>query len=154
MARKQSKRQRGSKQPPTLKTQISSNLSKRANKLLEHYENIEALGKVGESNSDTSQLLSKIGDIFNISEEVPKDTFSSKVEDVLGKLKTLKQLIIYNIQCTEDKKNFDTDEYREDRMFVTDTVFKIHASNAVDKDELITMNKLYKKHKRVKQLFD
>ena len=39
-------------------------------------------------------------------------------------------------------------------MFVTDTVFKIHASNAVDKDELITMNKLYKKHKRVKRLFD
>jgi hypothetical protein len=56
--------------------------------------------------------------------------------------------------CTEDKKNFDTDEYREDRMFVTDTVFKIHASNTVDKEDLVTMNKLYKKHKQVKQLFD
>jgi len=148
------KKQRGKKQPPTLKTQISSNLSKRANKLLEHYENIEALGRVGQSNSESSQLLNKLGDIFNTAEEVPKDTFSSKVEDILSKLKTLKQLVIYNIMCTEDKKNFDTDEYREDRMFVTDTVFKIHASNTVDKEDLITMNKLYKKHKQVKQLFD
>ena len=148
------KKQRGKKQPPTLKTQISSNLSKRANKLLEHYENIEALGRVGQSNSESSQLLNKLGDIFNTAEEIPKDTFSSKVEDILGKLKTLKQLIVYNIMCTEDKKNFDTDEYREDRMFVTDTVFKIHASSTIDKVDLITMNKLYKKHKQVKQLFD
>ena len=154
MAKRQSKKQRGKKQPPTLKAQISSNLSKRANKLLEHYENIEALGRVGQSNSESSQLLNKLGDIFNTAEEVPKDTFSSKVEDILSKLKTLKQLVIYNIMCTEDKKNFDTDEYREDRMFVTDTVFKIHASNTVDKEDLVTMNKLYKKHKQVKQLFD
>jgi len=148
------KKQRGKKQPPTLKAQISSNLSKRANKLLEHYENIEALGRVGQSNSESSQLLNKLDDIFNTADEVPADTFNSKVEGILGKLKTLKQLIIYNIMCTEDKKNFDTDEYREDRMFVTDTVFKIHASNTVDKEDLVTMNKLYKKHKQVKQLFD
>ena len=154
MAKRQSRKQRGKKQPPTLKKQISSNLSKRANKLLEHYENIEALGKVGESNSESSQLLNTLGSIFNTTEDLPKDTFSSKVEDVLGKLKTLKQLIIYNISCTEDKKNFDTEEYREDRMFVTDIVFKIHATNEVDKDDLKTMNTLYKKHKRVKQLFD
>tara|TARA_R110001606_G_scaffold396604_1_gene571050 strand:+ start:289 stop:741 length:453 start_codon:yes stop_codon:yes gene_type:complete len=148
------KKRLGKKRQPTLKKQISSNLSKRANKLLEHYENIEALGKVGESNSETSQLLSKLGDVFNISEEVPKDTFNSKVEGVLGKLKTLKQLIVYNIMCTEDKKNFDTDEYREDRMFVTDTVFKIHATSDVDVNDLKKMNNLYKKHKQVKQLFD
>ncbi len=154
MAKRQSRKQRGKKQPPTLIKQISSNLSKRANKLLEHYENIEALGKVGESNSESSQLLNTLGSIFNTTEELPKDTFSSKVEDVLGKLKTLKQLIIYNISCTEGKKNFDTEEYREDRMFVTDIVFKIHATSDVDKDDLKTMNSLYKKHKRVKQLFD
>ena len=148
------KKRLGKKRQPTLKKQISSNLSKRANKLLEHYENIEALGKVGESNSETSQLLSKLGDVFNISEEVPKDTFNSKVEGVLGKLKTLKQLIVYNIMCTEDKKNFDTDEYREDRMFVTDTAFKIHATSDVDVNDLKKMNNLYKKHKQVKQLFD
>tara|TARA_R110001592_G_scaffold271878_1_gene538440 strand:+ start:489 stop:941 length:453 start_codon:yes stop_codon:yes gene_type:complete len=148
------KRQSRKKQQPTLKKQISSNLSKRANKLLEHYENVEALGKIGSSNSETSQLLSKLGDIFNTTEEVPKDTFSSKVEDVLGKLKTLKQLIIYNIMCTEDKKNFDTEEYRVDRMYVTDTVFKIHATSEVDKGDLKKMNSLYKKHKQIKQLFD
>ena len=153
MAKKQSRKQLGKKRQPTLKKQISSNLSKRANKLLEHYENIEALGKVGNSNSESSQLLSKLGDIFNTT-EVPKDTFSSKVESVLDKLKTLKKLVIYNIMCTEDKKNFDTGEYREDRMFVTDTVFKIHATSDVDKEDLKKMNILYKKHKQIKQLFD
>jgi hypothetical protein len=147
------KKQRGKKQQPTLKKQISSNLSKRANKLLEHYENIEALRAIGDK-TETSDLLGKLGSIFNITEEVPSDTFTSKVEDVLSKLKTLKQLIIYNITCTEDKKNFDTEEYREDRMFVTDTVFKIHATSEVDKHDLKMMNKLYKKHKQVKQLFD
>ena len=39
-------------------------------------------------------------------------------------------------------------------MFVTDTVFKIHATSEVDNEDLKTMNTLYKKHKRVKQLFD
>jgi len=154
MAKKQSKRQRVAKQPPSLKKQVSSNLSKRANKLLEHFENIEALGKVGNANSETSQLMSSLGVIFNTAEEVPKDAFSSSVESILGKLKTLKQLIILNIMSTEDKKNFDTDEYREDRMFVTDTVFKIHATSEVDKEDLKTMNSMYKKHKRVKRLFD
>jgi len=147
------KKQRGKKQPPTLKKQISSNLSKRANKLLEHYENIEALREIGER-SETSDLLGKLGSIFNIADEVPKDTFSSKIEDVLSKLKTLKQLIILNILNTEDKKNFDTEEYREDRMFITDTIFKIHSSNTVDIADLKTMNNLYKKHKHIKQLFD
>jgi hypothetical protein len=153
MAKKQSRRQRGKKQSPTLKKQISSNLSKRANKLMEHYENIEALRTVGEK-SETSDLLGKLGSIFNIAEEIPKDVYSPKVEGVLGKLKTLKTLIILNISNTEDKKNFDTEEYRADRMYVTDTVFKINASNSVDKKDLKTMNTLYKKHKQIKQLFD
>ena len=153
MAKRQSRKQRGKNQPPTLKKQISSNLSKKANKLLEHYENIEALRAIGDK-SETSDLLGKLGSIFNIAEEVPVDTFTSRVEDVLSKLKTLKQLIVYNIMRTEGKKNFDTEEYREDRKFVTDTVFKIHATSEVDNDDLKTMNTLYKKHKRVQQLFD
>ena len=153
MAKKQLKKSRGKRKPPTLKTQISSNLSKKANKLLEHFENIEALRAIGDK-SETSDLLGKLGNIFDTVEEVPKDTFSSSVENVLGKLKTLKQLIILNIVSTEDKKNFDTEEYRADRMFVTDTVFKIHASGVVDKHDLKTMNVLYKKHKQIKQLFD
>jgi len=153
MAKRQSKRQRGKKQPPTLKKQISSNLSKRANKLIEHYENIEALRTVGEK-SETSDLLGKLGSIFNTADEVPKDVYNPKVEGVLGKLKTLKTLIILNISNTENKKNFDTEEYRSDRMFVTDTVFKINASSSVDTEDLKTMNTLYKKHKQIKQLFD
>ena len=153
MAKRQSKRQRGKKQPPTLKKQISSNLSKRANKLLEHYENVEALRVVGEK-SETSDLVNKLGSIFNTTEEVPKDVYSPKVEGVLSKLKTLKNLIILNISNTEDKKNFDTEEYKSDRMFVTDTVFKINASNSIDTEDLKTMNVLYKKHKQIRQLFD
>ena len=153
MAKRQSKRQRGKKQPPTLKKQISSNLSKRANKLLEHYENVEALRVVGEK-LETSDLVNKLGSIFNTTEEVPKDVYSPKVEGVLSKLKTLKNLIILNISNTEDKKNFDTEEYKSDRMFVTDTVFKINASNSIDTEDLKTMNVLYKKHKQIRQLFD
>ncbi len=153
MAKRQSKRQRGKKQPPTLKKQISSNLSKRANKLLEHFENVDALRTVGEK-SETSNLLGKLDNIFDTAEEVPKDVYSPKVESVLSKLGTLKALILLNISNTEDKKNFDTEEYRSDRMFVTDTVFKINASNLVDKEDLKIMNQLYKKHKQIKQLFD
>ena len=152
MAKKQSKRLR-KKQAPTLKKQISSNLSKRANKLLEHYEGIEALRAIGDK-SETSDLLGKLGSIFNNTEEVSGDTLTSRIRDILGKLKTLKQLIILNLSNTEDKKNFDTKEYREDRKFVTDTVFKIHASNSIDNSDLKTMNILYKKHKQIKQLFD
>ena len=154
MAKKQSKGQRRKKQPPTLKKQISKNLSKRANKLLDHYEGVEALGKIGRSNSESSNLLNRIGEIFDSSEELPADTFNSKIEKILSKLKTLKQLIAYNITCTQNKKNFDTNEYIEDRKFVTDIVFKIHASSEVENDVLLRMNHLYKKHKQIKQLFD
>jgi len=154
MAKRQSKKQRGKKQPPTLKKQISSKLSKLANQHLEHFENVDLLRKVGEK-SETSDLLDNLmGGIFNVAEEVPKDVYSPKVEGVLSKLKTLKALIVLNISNTENKKNFDTEEYRSDRMFVTDTVFKINASNTVDNGDLKTMNILYKKHKRIKQLFD
>ena len=153
MAKKQSKGQRRKKQQPTLKKQISSNLSKRANKLLEHYESIEALRAVGDR-SETSDLLNKLGSIFNTTDEVPTDIFTSKVEGVLSKLKTLKQLIIFNISNTDGKKNFSTKEYIEDRKFVADVVFKVHASTVVDKTDLLKMNTLYKKHKQIKQLFD
>ena len=151
MAKKQSKKQ--GKKLPTLKRQRAKKLSKIANKLLDHYEGVEALRKIGEK-SEASNLLGSLGDIFSNTEEVPRDTFSSKVEQILKKLKTLKQLILLNITSTEDKKNFDTDEYREDRKFVTDTVFRIHATNEVDNNDLKKMNTLYKKHKRIKQLFD
>jgi hypothetical protein len=162
MAKKQSKKQYGKNQQSTLNRQISSNLSKRANKLLEHYEGVEALGTIGSSNSETSNLLNRLHDIFDTAEDVPKDTlrsydlstFSSEVENVLSKLKTLKQLIVYNIMRTEDKKNFNTEEYRADRMYITDTVFKIHASNLIETEDLKQMNTLYKKHKQIKQLFD
>ena len=153
MAKKQSRRQRGKRQAPTLKKQISSNLSKRANKLLEHYENIEALRAIGDK-SETSNLLGKLGSIFNITEEVPNDTFNSKIESVLHKLKALKGLIVLNISNTEGKKNFNTVEYVDDRKMVVDIEFKIQSTGSIDKDDLKVMNKLYKKHKQVKQLFD
>jgi hypothetical protein len=150
MAKKQSKRKR---QAPTLKKQISSNLSKRANKLLEHYENIEALRAIGDK-TETSDLLGKLGSIFNIADEVPADTFKSSVENVLQKLKTLKGLIVLNISNTDGKKNFSTTEYIEDRKSVVDIEFKIQSTGSTNKQDLKVMNSLYKKHKRIKQLFD
>ena len=150
---KQSKRQRGRKQQPTLKKQISSKLSKLANQHLEHFENVDLLRKVGEK-SNTSKLVNSLESIFSVSEEVPKDTFNSKIEDVLGKLKTLKRLIALNISNTKDKKNFNNDEYIQDRKSVVDLEFKVQSSNQSDTDDLKVMNQLYKKHKRIKQLFD
>ena len=151
MAKRQSKKQ--GKKLPTLQKQRAKKLSKLANRLLEHYEGVEALRKVGEK-SEKSNLLGSLGGIFDLSEEVPKDTFDNKTENVLKKLKTLKGLILLNITSTDGKKNFNTEEYKDDRKFVADTVFKITASNNVNTDDLKKMNKLYKKHKRIKQLFD
>ena len=153
MAKRQSKRRRGKKQPPTLKKQISSNLSKRANKLIEHYENVDALRAIGDR-SEKSNLLGKLGSIFDTTEKVPENLFPSKVEDILHKLKTLKKLIILNIARTEGKKNFDTPEYVEDRKVVVDIEFKIQSTSKINSNDLKLMNKLYKKHKQVKQLFD
>ena len=150
---KQSKRQRARKQQPTLKKQISSKLSKLANQHLEHFEHVDLLRKVGEK-SDTSKLVNSLDSIFKVSEEVPKDTFNSKIEDVLLKLKTLKRLIALNISNTEGKKNFNNDEYIQDRKSVIDLEFKIQSSSNVETENLKIMNQLYKKHKRIKQLFD
>ena len=147
--RKQSNGQRRKKQAPTLKKQISSNLSKRANKLLEHYENIEALRAIGDK-SESSNLLNKI----DTTDDTPKNTFTSKVGDVLHKLKILKDLIVLNISNTDGKKNFSTIEYVKDRKSVVDIEFKIKAAGMIDKSDLSMMNKLYKKHKQIKQLFE
>ena len=128
-------------------------MSKLANQHLEHFEQVDLLRKVGEK-SDTSKLVNSLDSIFSVSEEVPKDTFSSKIEEVLNKLKTLKKLIVLNISNTEGKKNFNAAEYVDDRKSVVDIEFKIQASNDVDKLDLNIMNVLYKKHKRIKRLFD
>jgi len=146
------KKQREIKQP-TLKKQISSKLSKLANKHLDHFEMQDLLRKVGEK-SDGSKLVDSLGSIFNTAEEIPADTFNARVEGVINKLKTLKKLIVLNISNTGSRKNFNTDEYVEDRKSVVDIEFKIHASNTIDIADLKTMNNLYKKHKQIKQLFD
>ena len=146
------KKQREKKQP-TLKKQISSKLSKLANKHLDHFEMQDLLRKVGEKSAD-SKLIDSLGSIFNTADEVPADTFNARVEDVLSKLKTLKKLIVLNISNTGSRKNFNTEEYIDDRKMVVDIEFKIHASNTIDKADLKVMNTLYKKHKQIKQLFD
>jgi len=111
------------------------------------------LRKVGEKSDDKS-LVDSLNDIFNTADKVSKDTFKSSIEDVLHKLKTLKNLIVLNISNTDGKKNFSTIEYINDRKSVVDIEFKIQSSGSIDKKDLKMMNKLYKKHKQVKQLFD
>ena len=117
-------KKRRAKQVPSLKKQQSKKLSKLANKLLEHYENVDALRRVGEK-SDNSNLVGSLGSIFNTTDDVPKDTYSNKIQDVLKKLRTLKNLVILNISLTKDKKNFNTDEYQEDSKFISDIIFKV-----------------------------
>jgi hypothetical protein len=147
------RKQHAKKQHNTLKKQKSKKLSKIAKKLIDHFDNVDLLRKVGEK-SDNDRLIESLTDIFDDTEEITKDTFSSSLEIILEKLKTLKQLILLNISNTAGKKNFCTQELREDRMFVTDIVFKIQSSSTVDNKDLKIMNNLYKKHKRIKQLFD
>ena len=151
MAKKQSKKL--GKKLPTLQRQRAKKLSKLANKHLEHFDNVDLLRKVGEKAED-STLISSLGSIFETTEEIPKDTFTSNTEDVLNKLKALKKLIILNISNTEGKRNFNAQEYIDDRKSVVDVEFKIQSSGQPNKADLSMMNKLYKKHKRIKQLFD
>ena len=148
MAKKQT-----SKKQTTLKRQTSKKLSKLANRYIEHFDGVDLLRTIGEKSQD-STLIDSLGSIFTSSEEIPKGTFSSGIEAVLYKLKTLKQLILLNIDNTKDKKNFDTDEYISDRKIVTDIIFKIQSSSSADHKDLKSMNSIYKKHKQIKQLFD
>ena len=85
---------------------------------------------------------------------MPKDTFKDSIEDVLQKLKTLKKLIVLNISNTDGRKNFNTREYVDERKSVVDIEFKIQSTGSTNKHDLNVMNSLYKKHKRIKQLFD
>jgi len=152
MSRK-SNAQKKQKQQVTLKKQTSKKLSKLANKYLDHFNNVDMLREIGEK-SDAKSLVDSLNDIFDTAEEVPKGTFKSSIEDTLYKLKTLKKLIVLNISNTDGKKNFSTIEYINDRKSVVDIEFKIQSSNTIDNKDLKMMNSLYKKHKRVKQLFD
>jgi len=147
------KKQRGKKQQPTLKKQKSKKLAKLANKHIEHFDNVDLLRTIGEK-SESSTLINSLESIFDKSDEVPKDTFNSSIESALQKLKFLKNLIVLNISNTDGKKNFSTQEYIDDRKSVVDIEFKIQSTGSIDKGDLKMMNKLYKKHKQVKQLFD
>ena len=153
MAKRQARKKQKQKQHTTLKRETSKKLSKLANKYLDHFNNVDMLRKVGEKSDDKS-LVDSLNDIFNTADKVSKDTFKSSIEDVLHKLKTLKNLIVLNISNTDGKKNFSTIEYINDRKSVVDIEFKIQSSGSIDKKDLKMMNKLYKKHKQVKQLFD
>lgn len=153
MAKKQVPKKQKQKQHTTLKKETSKKLSKLANKYLDHFNNVDMLRKVGEKSNDKS-LVDSLNGIFNTADKVSIDTFKSSVEDVLHKLKTLKSLIVLNISNTDGKKNFSTIEYVNDRKSVVDIEFKIQSSGSIDREDLKMMNKLYKKHKQVKQLFD
>lgn len=150
---KKSKAQQNQKQRDTLKKQISRKLSKLANRYLDHFDSVDLLRKIGEKSSNHS-LMDSLSSIFDTATVVSKDVFSSNIEDVLHKLKTLKNLIVLNISNTDGKKNFSTIEYINDRKSVVDIEFKIQSTGSIDKEDLKSMNKLYKKHKQLKQLFD
>ena len=147
------KRQKSKKQQNTLKKQTSKKLNKLASKYIEHFDNVDSLRKVGEK-SNTTTLVDSLESIFEGADKVPRDIFKSSIEGVLYKLKTLKKLIVLNISNTDGKKNFNTVEYIDDRKSVVDIEFKIQSTGSTDKEDLKTMNTLYKKHKQIKQLFD
>ena len=93
------KKQKSKKHHTTLKKQKSKKLTKIAKKLIDHFDNVDLLRKVGEK-SDNDRLIESLTDIFDDTEEITKDTFSSSLEIILEKLKTLKQLILLNIKNT------------------------------------------------------
>ena len=118
-----------------------------ADDMLKKAEQADALKKLGEDNPEQASKIQNLlsafapdGDILK--QKVDIDRFSKVIE-----------LITSNIKNSKGYTNFPKAEYKKDKKKVIDIKLK-HLSAYIpeSKDDLITVNKIYKKHLNIQSI--
>ena len=73
-------------------------------------------------------------------------------EDHLNRFEIILKLISCNIKLSADHKNFDTNEYRIDKSTVFNYKMKYQTTGEISKEEMIALNLLYQKHKKISDI--
>lgn len=132
-----------------MEEQRRKKLTKLADKMLEAHDKADAL-----SNIET-------GDGFRDSVSGLLDSFAStdlSTNEYIEKTKKAISLVKENIALAKGHKNFDTDDYIQDRKFLSDAVFVMQSflgninHEVYSKSNLQKINTIYKKHGSINKL--
>ena len=125
-------------------------LERLASELLKQDDYFGELKKIG--NEKAGQTLGNTLD--NFFKALPQLTPDPKAATVIEKAKMLLRQVRDNIAAVGSSKNFDIEDMQNDTTVLQDIIFRIESINSFTKEQLQTMNRLHKKHTKIKQVID
>ena len=96
-----------------------------------------------------SDIQKTILDIISSIEKVDPNSLSKITVEKFDKILAL---ISVNIKLSEDKKNFDTNEFRVDKASVFNYKMKYSTTGNISKEDVIDLNTFYQKHKNLTKI--
>ena len=102
-----------------------------------------------EAKDHNSDLKNTVLDIISSYEKIdPKSLSKITVE----KFDKILSLISCNIKLSDNRKNFDTNEFRIDKSSVFNYKMKYSTTGSISKDDMIKLNLFYQKHKNLAKI--
>ena len=124
-------------------------LERLASELLKQDDYFGELKKIGKAKSGEG-MLSALNDLF----DGIKHSADPKAKTIIEKAKMLLRQVRSNIAAVGASKNFDIQDMQNDATTLQDVIFRIESINSFTKEQLQTMNRLHKKHIKIKQVID
>lgn len=124
----------------------SKKLKYMADELIKKQDQADALRDLGERNPETASAIDNILAAFGLPEDI------HKVQDNINKFGSVVSLIKDNIKNSKGYNNFPESEYINDKKQVFDIKHKVISINKISKEEMSTVNKIYKKHLNIKSI--
>ena len=96
-----------------------------------------------------SDIQKTILDIISSIENIDPNSLSKITVEKFDKILAL---ISVNIKLSDDKKNFDTNEFRVDKSSVFNYKMKYSTTGNISKEDIIDLNTFYQKHKNLTKI--
>ncbi len=124
----------------------SKRLKYMADGLIKKQDQADALRDLGKRNPESASAIDNILAAFGLPEDI------HKVQDNINKFSSVVSLIKDNIKNSKGYNNFPESEYINDKKQVFDIKHKVISINKISKEEMSTVNKIYKKHLNIKSI--
>lgn len=117
-----------------------------SDELLKKQAQADALRDLGERNPEAASAIDNILAAFGIPEDI------HKVQDNIDKFSSVVSLIKSNIKNSKGYNNFSESEYINDKKQVFDIKHKVLSINKINNEDMLLVNKIYKKHLNIQSI--
>ena len=130
-----------------MEKKVRRKLAQMGGKLISKDQQTKKLKQIGQDSN------SNLGDSFF--KNLGKSLDGKKSNDILKKIELVLDIIRLNISDAKGHRNFDTNEFLQDKNFVFNVKGKyISTGLNPSKDDLKGINKIFNKHKRITKLLN